>query len=194
VVLVVGAGSTGLLLASDLSRRGVPCHVIDAEPAPLHWDRATVVHPRSLQIFESLGRVEKFLIAGCRQRVVRIHSGGDMPQPGPSSLHALGHRAGSTLILVGGPTANPSALSALHSALQEHIKHSTLFETAVALSAGANDPDSIGHLHPTMASQLGMEGSTLLAIRPDGFVGVRADRDHLAALQRYSTFLQTGHS
>ena len=26
-----------------------------------------------------------------------------MPQPGPSSLHALGHRAGSTLMLLGGP-------------------------------------------------------------------------------------------
>jgi hypothetical protein len=117
-----------------------------------------------------------------------------MPQPGPSSLHALGHRAGSTLILVGGPTANPSALLALHAALQEHVKHSTLFEAAVALTAGANVPDSIGYLDPTAASQLGMEGSTLLAIRPDGYVGLRADRDHLAALERYSAFLQTGHS
>jgi 2-polyprenyl-6-methoxyphenol hydroxylase-like FAD-dependent oxidoreductase len=77
-VLVVGAGPTGLLLASDLSRRGVPCHVIDAQPAPLHWDRATVVHPRSLQIFESLGLVEQFLTAGCRQRAVKIHSGGEL--------------------------------------------------------------------------------------------------------------------
>ena len=75
-VLVVGAGPTGLLLASELQRRGVPCHVIDARPGPNHWDRATVVHPRSLQIFESLGLVEKFLDIGCRQRVVKIYSGG----------------------------------------------------------------------------------------------------------------------
>ena len=75
-VLVVGAGPTGLLLASELQRRGVPCHVIDARPGPNHWDRATVIHPRSLQIFESLGLVEKLLDAGCRQRVVKIHSGG----------------------------------------------------------------------------------------------------------------------
>jgi hypothetical protein len=114
-----------------------------------------------------------------------------IPQPGPSSLHALGHRAGSTLILGGGPTTNPSALTALDAALQEHVKHSALFETAVALSAGANVPDSIGHLDSAAASQLGMEGSTLLAIRPDGYVGLRADRDHLAALERYATFLQT---
>ncbi len=75
-VLVVGAGPTGLLLASELQRRGVPCHLIDARPGPNHWDRATVIHPRSLQIFESLGLVEKFLDIGCRQRVVKIHSGG----------------------------------------------------------------------------------------------------------------------
>jgi 2-polyprenyl-6-methoxyphenol hydroxylase-like FAD-dependent oxidoreductase len=522
VVLVVGAGPTGLLLASDLSRRGVPCHVIDAQPVPLHWDRATVVHPRSLQIFESLGLVEKFLTAGCRQRIIKIHSGGEllgtvdladcgsiygfnvglseestesiltgflhqhggevnrssrlvgltvtpdnhvladierdgdryriearwvvgcdgfhsatrnlagigfeghdtlkpwavfdasvqpwdqtfegtfvflenlpiiltalpghrwrvyllpssdgsdlvadatstlrayapdasfvdienpgrfrchtkiatkyrsgpiflagdaahvcspgeghgmncglqdafnlawklalvhegtahetlldsyeierrpaaelvmksgdemennlamtdptkrktrddairtgladpaiqhfdrvaetelnvdyahspivfgeanssfaagfrlpdnipvrMPQPGASSLHALGHRAGSTLMLLGGPTASPLALSALYAALQEHAKHSTLFEAAVALTAGAPVPDPIGHFDPTAALELGMRGSTLLAIRPDGYIGLRADRDHLAALERYSTFLQTGHS
>jgi 2-polyprenyl-6-methoxyphenol hydroxylase-like FAD-dependent oxidoreductase len=78
VVLVVGAGPTGLLLAADPSRRGVPCHVIDAQPVPLHWDRATVVHPRSLQIFESLGLVKQFLTAGCRQRAVKIHSGGEL--------------------------------------------------------------------------------------------------------------------
>jgi 2-polyprenyl-6-methoxyphenol hydroxylase-like FAD-dependent oxidoreductase len=76
VVLVVGAGPTGLLLASELHRRGVLCHLIDALPGPLHWDRATVVHPRSLEIFESLGLVGRFLDAGCKQRVIKIHSGG----------------------------------------------------------------------------------------------------------------------
>ena len=75
-VLVVGAGPTGLLLASELERRSVPCHLIDARSAPMHWDRATVVHPRSLQIFESLGLVDKFLEAGCKQRTIKLHSGG----------------------------------------------------------------------------------------------------------------------
>jgi len=75
-VLVVGAGPTGLLLASELHRRGVDCHLIEARPAPLPWDRATVVHPRSLQIFEALGLSGKFLEAGCRQRSIKIHSSG----------------------------------------------------------------------------------------------------------------------
>ena len=77
-VLVVGAGPTGLLLAAELERRGVPCHLIDARSGPLHWDRATVVHPRSLEIFESLGLIEKFLDAGTRQRAIKIHSGGQL--------------------------------------------------------------------------------------------------------------------
>ncbi len=76
-VLVVGAGPTGLLLAAELQRRGVACHLIDAQPAPLHWDRATVVHPRSLEIFESLGLAGRFLEAGCKQRVIKIHSSGE---------------------------------------------------------------------------------------------------------------------
>jgi 2-polyprenyl-6-methoxyphenol hydroxylase-like FAD-dependent oxidoreductase len=75
-VLVVGAGPTGLLLAAELHRRGVECRVIDAHPAPLHWDRATVVHPRSLEIFESLGLLEPLLAAGVKQRLARLHSAG----------------------------------------------------------------------------------------------------------------------
>jgi len=35
-----------------------------------------VRHPRSLEVFESLGLVGRFLGAGCRQRTIKIHSGG----------------------------------------------------------------------------------------------------------------------
>jgi hypothetical protein len=84
------------------------------------------------------------------------------------------------------------ALSALHAALQEQVKHSAMFEAAVALTAGDRVSDSIGQFDSTAAFQLGMEGSTLLAIRPDGYVGLRADKDHLVALGRYSSFLQSG--
>ncbi len=66
-VLVVGAGPTGLMIASELQRRHVPCHLIDARPAPSHWNRATVIHPLSLTIFESMGLVKRFLDAGLFQ-------------------------------------------------------------------------------------------------------------------------------
>src|SRR5260221_1013282 len=91
-VLVVGAGPTGLLLASELYRRGVECRVIDAQPAPLHWDRATVVHPRSLEVFESLGLLEPLLAAGVKQRVARLHSRGSVL--GEIDLSICGSRYG----------------------------------------------------------------------------------------------------
>jgi 2-polyprenyl-6-methoxyphenol hydroxylase-like FAD-dependent oxidoreductase len=75
---VVGAGPTGLLLAAELQRRGVECRLIDANPAPLHWDRATIIHPRSLEMFESLGLVEPILAAGVKQHVARLHSAGSV--------------------------------------------------------------------------------------------------------------------
>lgn len=75
-VLVVGAGPTGLLLASELHRRGVECLLIDAHDSPMGWDRATVVHPRSLEIFESLGIVEPLLKQGVKQRRAVLHADG----------------------------------------------------------------------------------------------------------------------
>jgi 2-polyprenyl-6-methoxyphenol hydroxylase-like FAD-dependent oxidoreductase len=77
-VLVVGAGPTGLLLAAELCRRSVPCVLIDARSEAMHWDRATVVHPRSLQIFEAIGVVDKLLNVGCKQRVIKVYSDGTM--------------------------------------------------------------------------------------------------------------------
>lgn len=76
-VLIVGAGPTGLTLAAELRRRDVDCLLIDALDAPQHWDRATVVHPRSLEIFEALGIVDRFLAAGTPQRAARMHSAGE---------------------------------------------------------------------------------------------------------------------
>ena len=75
-VLIVGAGPTGLMLAAELQRRGVDCLLIDAHDKPLTWDRATVVHPRSIEIFDALGISGPLLKAGVRQRLARIHSNG----------------------------------------------------------------------------------------------------------------------
>src|SRR3954452_5353972 len=77
-VLVVGAGPTGLLLASELERRDVGCLLIDALDAPRGWDRATVVHERSLEIFEALGIADGLLAEGVRTRGARFHSDGEV--------------------------------------------------------------------------------------------------------------------
>lgn len=75
-VLVVGAGPTGLLLGAELKRRGVDCLIVDAHDAPLAWDRATVVHPRSIEVFDHLGIAEPLIAAGVKQRIARIHADG----------------------------------------------------------------------------------------------------------------------
>jgi hypothetical protein len=82
----------------------------------------------------------------------------------------------------------------LFATLQKHVKVSTLFETAVALSSCTDVPDQMGQFDPGDASRLGIEESTLLAVRPDGYVGFRSDRDHLGALERYAALIQTGRS
>src|SRR5262245_40934943 len=94
-VLVVGAGPTGLLLAGELTRRGVACRLIDANPGPLHWDRATVVHPRSLEVLESLGLHDRFLTDGVKQRFARLHSEGNVL--GQLDLSTCGSRYGFNL-------------------------------------------------------------------------------------------------
>jgi 2-polyprenyl-6-methoxyphenol hydroxylase-like FAD-dependent oxidoreductase len=77
-VLIVGAGPTGLTLAVELRRRGVDILLVDARAEPQKWDRATVVHPRSLEVFEALGIVDRFLAAGVPQRAARLHSAGEV--------------------------------------------------------------------------------------------------------------------
>ncbi len=75
-VVVVGAGPTGLLLAAELARRDVGCLLIDAHDAPLGWDRATVVHARSIEIFEALGLAGRFLDEGVKVRGAQLRSDG----------------------------------------------------------------------------------------------------------------------
>ncbi len=75
-VLVVGAGPTGLVLAAELARRGVACELIDERSGPQAWDRATVVHPGSLEVFEAMGIADRFLQAGTPQRGARIYAAG----------------------------------------------------------------------------------------------------------------------
>jgi 2-polyprenyl-6-methoxyphenol hydroxylase-like FAD-dependent oxidoreductase len=77
-VLVVGAGPAGLLVAAELARRDVPCLLIDAHDAPQTWDRATVLHARSLEILEALGVEDRVLSEGVRTRGARFHSDGDV--------------------------------------------------------------------------------------------------------------------
>ena len=75
-VLIVGAGPTGLTLAGELRRWGVDCTLIDSLDAPLSWDRATIVHPRTMELFATLGLSDELLEVGVHQRFIYIYSDG----------------------------------------------------------------------------------------------------------------------
>jgi 2-polyprenyl-6-methoxyphenol hydroxylase-like FAD-dependent oxidoreductase len=94
-VLIVGAGPTGLLLAAELHRRGVECTLIDAREEPQQWDRATIVHPRTMELLASLGLAERFLEIGVHQWGIRIFSGGE--QLAEMDLAGSGARYGFSL-------------------------------------------------------------------------------------------------
>ena len=63
-VIIVGAGPTGLTLACDLARRGVPLRIVDKATEPFTGSRGKGVQPRTLEVFDDLGIVEELLCAG----------------------------------------------------------------------------------------------------------------------------------
>jgi 2-polyprenyl-6-methoxyphenol hydroxylase-like FAD-dependent oxidoreductase len=70
-VLIVGAGPTGLMLAGVLVRHGVAARLIERDPSPHGQARATMIQPRTLEIFERLGIVDGWLREGQPLRMVR---------------------------------------------------------------------------------------------------------------------------
>lgn len=63
-VLICGAGAAGLTLAIDLARRGVSFKIIEKLPTPFAGSRGKGIQPRSQEIFEDLGVLDKIVAAG----------------------------------------------------------------------------------------------------------------------------------
>jgi hypothetical protein len=98
------------------------------------------------------------------------------PAAGAELLHALTHRCGHTLLLLAGPELSPEALSSLQAELEAER------------AAGSLPPALVEAVVPVRLeepSSLGLAPLTLLAVRPDGFIGLRADADHRSAVRRY---------
>ena len=60
-VLICGAGAAGLALAVDLARRGVAFRLIDAASEPFGGSRGKGIQPRTLEVFEELGVVDRMV-------------------------------------------------------------------------------------------------------------------------------------
>jgi 2-polyprenyl-6-methoxyphenol hydroxylase-like FAD-dependent oxidoreductase len=63
-VLICGAGAAGLTLAIDLARRGIALRLIDKIDAPFLGARGKAIQPRSQEVFEDLGIVDRVVAAG----------------------------------------------------------------------------------------------------------------------------------
>jgi 2-polyprenyl-6-methoxyphenol hydroxylase-like FAD-dependent oxidoreductase len=63
-VLICGAGVAGLTLAIDLARRGVSFRLIDKVNGPFRGSRGKGIQPRTQEIFEDLGIIDRIVAVG----------------------------------------------------------------------------------------------------------------------------------
>ena len=63
-VLVCGAGAAGLTLAIELARRGISFRLVEKRDDPFEGSRGKGIQPRTLEVFEDLGIVDRLVAAG----------------------------------------------------------------------------------------------------------------------------------
>jgi 2-polyprenyl-6-methoxyphenol hydroxylase-like FAD-dependent oxidoreductase len=73
-ILIVGAGPTGLMLASLLSRWGITPRIIDVNTGPSQYSKATGVQSRTLEAFEQLGFANSAVEQGLPAYSVNLHN------------------------------------------------------------------------------------------------------------------------
>uniref|UniRef100_B0T7D7 Monooxygenase FAD-binding n=1 Tax=Caulobacter sp. (strain K31) TaxID=366602 RepID=B0T7D7_CAUSK len=83
-VLIVGAGPAGLTLACDLRRRGVAFRLIEKLPSPLVGSKGKGIQPRSLELFDDLGLIDRVFANSSNYPPMRIYKG-----PDPVATHIM---------------------------------------------------------------------------------------------------------
>lgn len=71
--LIIGAGPVGLTLACELARHGVRPRIIDRAPERSQNSKALAIFPRSLEMLEAMGVVDRFLAEGQRLHGLSLH-------------------------------------------------------------------------------------------------------------------------
>lgn len=75
-ILVVGGRTTGLTMACELARHGAPVRIVDKSPGIDPHCRATVIHSRSLEVFQDLGIVDEVLAKGAKVLGMSLYANG----------------------------------------------------------------------------------------------------------------------
>lgn len=125
-VLVVGAGPTGLALATSLQQRGYSPLILDQQEEGANTSRAAVIHARTLEVLEPLGVVAQMLDEGVRVPVFRVRdesrilmniSFADLPTKFPFTLMYPQNRTESLLLAAfhsaGGVVHRPCEVTAI---------------------------------------------------------------------------------
>lgn len=90
-VLIVGAGPTGLMMACELAHLGIPFRIIDKNPEPTLASNATWIQTRTLEIFDQIGIVDRFLKLGHLCEAINLYEEGEhlvkIPLEGIDSIY-----------------------------------------------------------------------------------------------------------
>ncbi len=73
-VLICGAGAAGLTLAIDLARRGTAFRIIEKNAQPFAGSRGKGIQPRSQEVFEDLGVIDRLVATGGLYPPLRTHA------------------------------------------------------------------------------------------------------------------------
>ncbi|MGW2112238.1 FAD-dependent monooxygenase [Streptomyces sp. NPDC001948] len=133
-VLIVGSGPTGLTLACDLARRSIGVRIIEKSAAFPRSSRAKGPNPRSLEVLEDLGVVDRVLAAGSGPLPMRKYRNGlPVADADPSRSS---HPTPDTPYAHGRLIAQWQLEEILRERLAEYGVHVELGSEAVGLSQG----------------------------------------------------------
>jgi 2-polyprenyl-6-methoxyphenol hydroxylase-like FAD-dependent oxidoreductase len=79
-VLIAGAGPTGLMMACQLARFGIPFRIIEKNSGPTTQSRALAIQARSLELFAQMGIADKAVQQGKIARGVNYVVNGQITQ------------------------------------------------------------------------------------------------------------------
>jgi 2-polyprenyl-6-methoxyphenol hydroxylase-like FAD-dependent oxidoreductase len=77
-ILIVGAGPVGLTMAAHLRAHGLAPRIIDKAPHASETSKALVLWPRSLEMLDDLGLVDRFLADGRTPNTMRLYGTGHL--------------------------------------------------------------------------------------------------------------------
>jgi 2-polyprenyl-6-methoxyphenol hydroxylase-like FAD-dependent oxidoreductase len=153
-VMICGAGAAGLTLALELARRDVSFVLIDRLDMPFRGSRGKGIQPRTLEIFDDLGIVDRLAAAGGPYPPQRSYRDDGSSEEGPLAEQRDPNPAepyGAPLMVLQATTEDRMRERLLE------LGHAPLFGTA--LTAFSQDEDGVN------ATVSGRDGERTLRVR-----------------------------